>query len=133
MDNIVPELKDIRDDITEYTFTTKLVGSTFQLMGQPVLQTIIDNHMGNLVNLRFECEPTNAYDSNAVKVMLSVEGYKGEYFVGYVPMDISEVVCYLLHREDLKVRVYGAFLYGGTNGYYVGMVYKFRFTKKDNN
>ena len=65
-----------------------------------------------MVNARLERETANAYDGNAVKVMISV-GSGAEYHMGYVPRDLAAAVAPLLDKGiELAARFRG--VTGGT-------------------
>ena len=124
-------LRDLRCDVSDCVFTLKLVGSTFQPNAQAVLQTIMDANMVSMVRLELIREPENIHDSNAVKVMLSVDASKGTYHVGYVSMDISETISFLLQDDDLCLRISDVFMSGGGLDYYVGLMFNCRFKRKE--
>lgn len=50
--------------------------------------------MGDVV--RFEPEPTNEYDANAIKILTSSPRYEGELWIGYVPRESTAPVHRLL-------------------------------------
>ena len=131
MKEIPKLLQDLRCDVSDCVFTLKLVGSTFQPNAQAILQTIMDANMENRVLIELVREPENIHDRNAVKVMLSVDGYKGTYHVGYVSMDISETISFLLHDEDLCVHISDVFMSGGGIDYFVGLMFNCRFKRKE--
>lgn len=53
--------------------------------------------------LELERDPENAYDANAIRVMLTPEGYEGEpYFIGHVAAPIAAQLAPYLDNDQAK-------------------------------
>ena len=78
---------------------------------QPALRKLAQYDRG-MVNARLVREAANAYDSDAVKVMVSV-GSGAEYHMGYIPRELAAVISPLL---DKGIELAASF-HGVTGGY----------------
>ena len=85
-------------------FIWKVNGTTFRRENVEKVAQQIDNKKHILVTL--EAEPTNPYDSNAIKVLMNGE------FVGYVPKDSTDIMNEIL---DYAVVLHTVRKYGGGN------------------
>ena len=83
--------------------------------------------------LRFEREPDNEFDCNAVIVYISIVGKKNYIRVGYVSRDLSEFFSYVLLNSDIyDLCVYDIVLLGGTKDKpNVGLFFRFNVTFKE--
>ena len=62
---------------------------------------LAEAHHGTDHSLDLELDPTNEYDPNAVKVMLTV--LSDEYFVGFIPKDTAADVAAILRDDEGSV------------------------------
>ena len=62
---------------------------------------LAEAHHGTDHSLDLELDPTNEYDPNAVKVMLTV--LSDEYFVGFIPKDTALDVAAILRDDEGSV------------------------------
>ena len=91
--------------VHECRISTHIVGITFIKNSKWIFEYISKNVNDSNIQIFLEREPTNQYDPNAIKTIISVKGSEKSYHVGYIPRDLAEYVC-----EVLKVGGYGVYI-----------------------
>lgn len=84
-------------DFAPVKFT--VTGSTYEGR-QGVLQEMVDNQANTTIHLEYD--PRNRYDSNAIKVMASINGREPKQ-IGFVPAALASVLHRMAPRWTLPV------------------------------
>lgn len=107
-------LKIHGDNIGEVNFSSNVAGTTFVKNSEKLLRFLKERvPMSNII-LKFFREPDNEYDSNAVRVEVSIQGSSKSGKIGYVPKDRAPLVSYVLaHPEKYSMNVHNVVLVGG--------------------
>lgn len=114
MEKIPQALKIHGDNIGDVVFHTNVAGTTFVKDSDKILNFLKSKVPEQDIRLRLEREPENEYDSNAVRVEVSVIGAKKFCKIGYIPKEVNEVVSYALkHDEEYFLKVGNIRLFGG--------------------
>lgn len=72
----------------------------------------LEQYSKGMINVTLERETSNAYDANAVRVMVNV-GSGGKYHLGFIPRDLAALIAPLLDKGiQLATRFHGV-----TGGY----------------
>ena len=121
-------LKLHEDDLEDIVFQTNTAGVTFAKNADKILEFLRDRVNPDDILVRLVREPKNEYDSNAVRVEVSVRGAKSYHKVGYVPKDKNSTVSYALLNQALySVTTFQPVVVGGTEDKEnLGLYFKYR-------
>ena len=112
---VIPQaLKIHGDNIGNVVFHTNVAGTTFVKDSDKILEFLKFKVSEKDIRIRLEREPDNQYDSNAVRVEVSVVGAKKFFKIGYIPKDKNEIVSYVLeHEDEYFLKIQNIRLFGG--------------------
>ena len=121
-------LKLHEDDLEDIVFQTNTAGVTFAKNADKILEFLRDKVSPDDIFVRLVREPENEYDSNAVRVEVSVRGAKNYHKVGYIPKDKNSTVSYALLNQALySVITFQPVVVGGMEGKEnLGLYFKYR-------
>ena len=87
---VIPQaLKIHGDNIGNVVFHTNVAGTTFVKDSDKILEFLKFKVSEKDIRIKLEREPDNQYDSNAVRVEVSVVGAKKFFKIGYIPKALS--------------------------------------------
>ena len=92
-------------------FTTRVAGTTYENR-QELLAELSMLNQSDYPPCRLEPEPTNAYDPNAIKVMVAIAPGEVKH-AGYIPKDLAKQIAPYLEGEALMcsiVEINGGFV-----------------------
>ena len=121
------------DDLEDIVFQTNTAGVTFAKNSNKILEFFRDKvEDSDNILIRLVREPENEYDSNAVRVDVSVKGAKNFYKIGYIPRDKNSTVSYALLNQALySVTTFQPTVVGGTEEKEnLGFYFKYRIVRR---
>lgn len=123
-------LKMHEDHIDEVGFSSRVTGSTFYPHAQEILRLLKKVPPKNII-LRFEREPDNEFDPNAVAIYVSIKNAHNEYKIGHFPKEGAPLISYvLLHNKEYQIVIRSISLSGGDEQRdLVGMFFDFNNNK----
>jgi hypothetical protein len=110
--SLIPILDKHGVNIHKVLFETKVAGVTFRPDGQKILE-YLSKADSKEITLKFEREPDNLYDRNAVKVIVGMTWSKKEHFIGYIGRNISDFFTYIIETDLYDIRVGNIKIIGG--------------------
>ena len=110
--SLFPVLDRHGENIWKVLFSTKVAGVTFRSNAQKILEYLYKADPKE-ITLKFEREPDNQYDQNAVKVIVGMSWSKKTHFIGYIPRDISAFFSYLMDSGYYDIKVESTQIIGG--------------------
>ena len=107
-------LKLHEKDIGEVNFSSNVAGTTFIKNSDEFLRFLQKNVPVTDIRLLLFREPENEYDSNAVRVEISVKGSSKHKKIGYIPKDRAPLLSYvLMYPNKYSVNIFDIALVGG--------------------
>lgn len=129
--NKIPSILKLHgDNIKDVQFSSRLVGSTFYPKAQEALSFLRSVKQEDII-VKFEREPDNPFDHNAVAINVSVKGAKKFIKVGHFPKEGAELLSYvLLHDKEYKIILSNLSFHGGDGDKrMIGMFFDFNIIK----
>lgn len=112
--SLIPLLEKHKDEICKIIFEAKVVGTTFRPDANNILKYLYTVDSKNII-LKFEREPENKYDKNAVKVIVGLTGSNKEHFIGYIGKNLSDFFTHIIDLGEYVISVEDIKIVGGDN------------------
>lgn len=125
-------LRQYGEAIDTVNFQTNVAGITFAENSNEILKLLKEKVQKENIRLRLTKEEFNEFDSNAVRVDISIVGSKRFYKIGYIPRDKNELLSYVLSfPEKYNVFISNVNVVGGDYGKNYGVYFNYNVLTKD--
>ena len=116
LDENVPQMLKLHEEALSgegVVIDTHVAGTTFIDDSRELLEVLAKTPKDK-ITLILKAEPENPFDSNAVQVLVRVEGFDKSRKIGYIPKSFSETISYVInHRDDYKLLITRPNFFGG--------------------